>query len=670
MRTTLPLVVIVSLTAADVLAQDRSLRELPALDAYFESRVADIEAASELTQFKSAKDWKDAAPRLRAELFDMLGLSPLPEETPLAATVTGTTDGGEIVVERLHFQSLPGLYVTGNLYRPKDAEGRLPAILYLCGHGAVKKDGVSFGNKVHYQHHGAWFARNGYVCLTIDSLQLGEIEAIHHGTYREGRWWWNSRGYTPAGVEAWNCIRALDYLESRRDVDPARLGATGRSGGGAYSWWIAALDERIACAVPVAGITSLRDHVVEGCVEGHCDCMYMLNTFQWDYAKVAALVAPRPLLISNTDKDPIFPLEGVYDIHRQVRHIYRLLDAGDKLGLQITEGPHEDTQELHIHAFRWFNRFLKNDLSPVRDVAEPLFEPEQLTVFAALPSDEINTRIDEVFVPAAERPDRPRLLDPRSDLLPQVTKQLRDRSFRAWPDDAEDFSAHDSLVPKETGSRLQFVSEPGVDLMMEIVHDANEELESLKSLTLHVTAATTAPDLWSDRTLDQAGAAYFSPRGCGMQTWPVDDRKQIQIRRRFQLIGTTLEAQQVLDIRAAIRAVQRQCPNLEVLSIHADEEAGSLVLLACLFESNVSMVLIPEIAPEIERQPSILNLTRTVPFELIPVLVAARTTITTATPREKCSMLSGLVDAREWQGRPVWFGLPEGDVAPPKDRDR
>ncbi|MGV2341073.1 MAG UNVERIFIED_CONTAM: hypothetical protein LVR18_46155 [Planctomycetaceae bacterium] len=122
-----------------------------------------------------------------------------------------------------------------------------------------------------------------------------------------------------------------------------RLGVSGRSGGGAYSWWIAALDDRIRCAVPsVAGITSLRDHVVNGCVEGHCDCMYFVNTFRWDYAKLAALLAPRSLLISNTDKDPIFPLEGVVDIHRQVRHIYRLYDADNKLGLQITEGPHAD----------------------------------------------------------------------------------------------------------------------------------------------------------------------------------------------------------------------------------------------------------------------------------------------------------------------------------------
>ena len=189
----------------------------------------------------------------------MLGLSPNRERTPLNAKITGKIETKLFTVENLHYQSSPGFYVTANLYVPRGLTEPVPAILYVCGHGRVKKDGVSFGNKTYYQHHGAWFARNGYVCLTIDTVQLGEIEGIHHGTYREGMWWWNSRGYTSAGAEAWNCIRALDYLQSRPEVDGERLGVTGRSGGGAYSWWIAALDERIKAAVPVAGIARFTE---------------------------------------------------------------------------------------------------------------------------------------------------------------------------------------------------------------------------------------------------------------------------------------------------------------------------------------------------------------------------------------------------------------------------
>ena len=179
---------------------------------------------------KSREAWEANRPRYVEEYYHMLGLSPGPEKTPLHATVTRTLRRDDYAVEMLHYQSRPGLYVTANLYRPaavKEGE-KLPAVLYVCGHSHRGRD----GNKVAYQSHGIWFARHGYVCFVVDTLQLGEIAATHHGTYNLGRWWWHSRGYTPAGVEAWNGLRGIDYLVSRADVDPDRIAVTGISGGG------------------------------------------------------------------------------------------------------------------------------------------------------------------------------------------------------------------------------------------------------------------------------------------------------------------------------------------------------------------------------------------------------------------------------------------------------
>src|SRR4029079_2813435 len=154
----------------------------------------------------------------------------------LNAKITGSQEHDGIVIENLHFQSKPGLYVTGNLYRAQKPGGKLPAILYVCGHSGRGRD----GNKTAFQDHGMWFARNGYVCLIVDTLQLGEVAGKHHGTYNLGRWWWHSFAYTPAGVECWNGIRAIDYLVSRPEVDPERIAVTGISGGGASTIWIAA----------------------------------------------------------------------------------------------------------------------------------------------------------------------------------------------------------------------------------------------------------------------------------------------------------------------------------------------------------------------------------------------------------------------------------------------
>ncbi len=614
------------LTSEPVVAQGRSLDNAPELADFFEAEVTRLEQANELTQYETLADWERDRPVLRQQLFDMLGLDPLPQRLPLQPVVTGIVEHPEFVVERLHFQSLPGLYVTANLYRPVKQQGPLPTVLYVCGHGQVKKDGVSFGNKTHYQHHGSWFARNGYVCLTIDTLQLGEIEGIHHGTHRLNRWWWNSRGYTPAGVEAWNCIRALDYLETRSEVDASRLGVSGRSGGGAYSWWIAALDDRIRCAVPVAGITSLRDHVVNGCVEGHCDCMYFVNTFRWDYAKLAALVAPRALLISNTDKDPIFPLEGVVDIHRQVRHIYRLYDADNRLGLQITEGPHADTQELHLHAFRWFNRHFRDDLTMIDKTAVKFFEPEQLRVFQALPADELNTKIDELFVPAATALSPQQLQQP--DLVQDWTERLLDRCFRAWPqaDDVSQQVRVEAGSPVQTNgnslavARLTFESQPFVELQLEVRHPAESKLQNLQQLVMVVVPGGPLQETVAAGI--SGPVALLSVRPGVHGPWPGNEAKQIQIQRRFQLLGMTLDGMQVWDIRRGLQVLRQQCPQLKSLEVRTAAGLESLALLASLFEPPVTRIVIPD---QPLQQPAILNLSRTMPADLLPELAGRRT---------------------------------------------
>ncbi|MGV3486721.1 MAG: alpha/beta hydrolase family protein [Planctomycetaceae bacterium] len=654
-----------------VAAQDWSLSNHPALAAYFESEVGELEQQNELTRYKDLAEWEAAKPTLRGELFDMLGLYPLPDRSPLQAEVTGIAEETEFIVEKVHFQSLPGLYVTGNFYLPRKVEGPLPTVLYVCGHASVKKDNVSLGNKTAYQHHGAWFARNGYACLIIDTLQLGEIEGVHHGTYRMNRWWWNSRGYTSAGVEAWNCIRALDYLETRPEVDATRVGVTGRSGGGAYSWWLAALDDRIACAVPVAGITSLRNHVIDGCVEGHCDCMYMVNTHRWDFAKVAALVAPRPLLISNTDKDRIFPLEGVVDVHRQVRHIYRLHEAGDKLGLQITEGPHQDTQELHIHAFRWFNRFLKQDRSMIEKVASKFFEPEQLQVFATLPADQVNTRVDETFVPAATLPAVETVLaDPNAWFADRLNR-LRDRCFKAWPEDEQLPPVRQENLPTEltAGSkgetlqknRIHFQSEPNVELFLDILCSPGQPPAKLTSAILLVAED---PDGAVEAALREGweastGLVVFSPRGAGPHAWGGSDAKQIQILRRFQLIGTTVDSMQVWDIRRAMQAVAEVCPQVgNSLSFHTAPRFEVHSLIASLFERPVSSHRVSLADADPSRWPAVLNLTRTIAPQELVAMASLRSEIeaaSTSTP------LFGFVQELAKDGR--WPGQSLGETA-------
>jgi dienelactone hydrolase len=263
------------------------------IEKYLAARTAEL-SKKVLDGATTLAEWQEKRPRLKHEYLYMLGLDPMPEKTPLHATITGTVRREGVDIDKLHFQSRPGLYVTGNLYRPAATGGlappKRPAVLFLCEHANRGRD----GNKTAHQDHPMWFASNGYVCLTIDSLQLGEIPAVHHGTYGrpwlhvkqygikdkdplENRWWWHAAGYTPAGVECWNGIRAIDYLVSRPDVDPERIAVTGISGGGAATFWIAAADERVKCAVPVSGMSDLESYVTNKVINGHCDCMFLYN---------------------------------------------------------------------------------------------------------------------------------------------------------------------------------------------------------------------------------------------------------------------------------------------------------------------------------------------------------------------------------------------------------
>ena len=643
--------------AADAPARDTKRGDQMLAD-YFRAETTAV-ANSSLAEVKTLEDWTSRRETYRKQLQEMLGLLPMPERTPLQAHTTGKVDSADFTVEKVEFQSRPGLYVTGNLYVPKGLKKPAPAVLYVCGHGNMKENGVSYGSKTFYQHWGSWLASNGYVALLIDTLQLGEIEGLHHGTYRQNMWWWNSRGYTPAGVEAWNGIRALDYLQSRKEVDKERLGVTGRSGGGAYSWWIAALDERVKVAIPTAGITDMENHVVDGVIEGHCDCMFPVNTYRWDFPQVAALVAPRPLLIANTDKDPIFPLEGVMRLHAKVRNIYRLYNAGDKLGITITEGPHKDTQEIQVPTLHWLNRYLKGEDPAIENVATKTFKPEQLKVFTTLPTDEKNTKISDTFVPAAEEAPMPLTQARWNGVRDRWLADLREKSFRGWPLEAGALDVKRAYSAQKQGIQLtayDFNSQTQVPLRLYVVSRiGSEKPESLTLSVLDDEAWTKwlsglrpgfeeelkrdAGDLPAadDQTFierqnilrsSNVAFAYLAPRGVGPTAWSQDAKKQTQIRRRFALLGQTVDGMRVWDTRRAIQALRGQKTYAAVpVSLVGQRNMAGIALYAALFEPNITAVDLYQLPHSHQEGPEFLNVLKVLDLPQTLAIAAERTEV-------------------------------------------
>jgi dienelactone hydrolase len=621
------------------------------IEEYFRLQAQQI-ADNCLKEYRTKEEWEKARPELRRQFLEMLGLWPLPPRTDLKPVITGKVEMPKYTIEKLQFQSWPGLYVTANLYVPKPAPRKAPAILYVCGHGNVVQGGVSYGSKVFYQHHPAWLAEHGYVALILDTLELSEIPGEHHGTYRSGWWWWQALGYTPAGIECWNGMRAIDYLETRPEVDVKRIGVTGRSGGGATSWWLGAADERPACIIPVAGIADLQAHLCEGypgrladgVIAGHCDCMFMVNTYRWDFPMVAALCAPRPLLLGNSDADEIFPVPGYRRLADKVRRIYDLYGASRKFVLMETTGPHKDTPELRAGTFRWLNRWLKDDADPVTEAEFKPLPPQELKVLSAAPEDAINKRVQDLFVKPAnlELPHAPGVArEWWQGERAALQTALKEKVFRNWPAQPPELAVRPAYDRTHDGLRLlafDFTSETGIELRVWLLTAATVSRPSLvvlnaldeadwqewcrdlgpeftEALQLFIPPKRdTAKFEQNRRVLESQKWAFAAvcPRGIGPTRWAEPgSRDDVQYRRRFALVGQTLDGQRVWDMRRALAAL-RTLPELQgvPLWLQGKRDMAGIALYVGLFEPDVARLDLWHLPASHHDGPIFLNVLR------------------------------------------------------------
>lgn len=541
---------------------------------------------------QSLAEWTEQRPVLMEEYYEMLGLWPLPKKTPLHATITGTVEGDDYVVENLHYQSRPGLYVTANLYRPAQIPSgtRLPTVLYVCGHSPRGRD----GNKTAYQSRGIWFARHGYVCLVLDTLQMGEIPGIHHGTYREERWWWLSRGYTPAGVEAWNGVRGIDYLVSRPDVDEDRIGVTGISGGGAATFWIAAADERARVVVPVSGMADLESYIPNRVINGHCDCMFLYNTHQWHWTQIAALVAPRPMLFVNSDRDSIFPMDANERVINRLERVYSWYGAGDQVDSFVSIGGHAYRQDIRQGVSRFMNIHLKDDPRPVTDTEHDLvtgpaegdhpIPPSSLRVFredSDIPTDALNARVDQVFVPIAAPglPAAGHFEEWKDGLL----RRLRHMAFNHFPERIPSAT----LMSEEAADWWRAATEPGITIRL---HHVRQPVETVQRIVLYITESEANGSLprWLESRLHTSDTLYVcEPRGVGKTRWTGRNPPNYVERSHF-LLGRTVDSGRVWDIAAVAGALRQRHEGRVPLVVAGQGRAGILAAYAGLLEPEIT----------------------------------------------------------------------------------
>jgi len=382
----LPALLVLSLllfTSSRTFADDTSLRDsrlgpLKDLDGYFP-----------FTPSQTNEEWETRAKAVRQQIRVALGIWPEPTRTPLNAVVYGKVERDDYTVEKVYFESMPGFFVTGSLYRPKGesathgvSDGKHPGVVYAHGHwtnarflvtpdAEVKRllatgaEKFESGARNHLVAACVQLARAGCVVLQSDmlgnadsqqiSLQVAHSFAVQRPEMNSPENWGlyspqaESHAQNVMGLQIWNDIRALDFLCTLPDVDPQRLAMTGASGGGTQTMLVSAIDPRISVSVPAV--------MVSTAMQGGCTCenasLLRVGTGNVEFA---ALFAPKPMaMIAANDWTKEMPTKGFPELQRQ----WALLKAPDKVELDAyLQFPHNYNSVSRAAMMRWFNRYL------------------------------------------------------------------------------------------------------------------------------------------------------------------------------------------------------------------------------------------------------------------------------------------------------------------------
>lgn len=326
----------------------------------------------------SRQEWIQRAQLLKHKILSAVG--PMPATPcPLEPQVLGAIQRPGFVIERLTFQSRPDVWVTANLYRPDPMPNKCPAVFVVHGHWAMARiDPV-------VQSRCLGLVKLGFTVLAIDAFGSGErfsmpARGTYHGAFFGAPLW--PVGQTLLGMQIYDNRRAIDYLISRPNIDPERIGITGASGGGNQSMYAGAFDDRLKAVVPVCSVGNYQAYLLVAC----CLCEVVPNALTFtEEGDVLGLVAPRPLLVINAAKDSVqfSPSEAEKSLLR-AKIIYGLHGVDDRIVHKVFDAGHGYDKPMRDAMYGWMTKWLKNE-GKGDPIAEPAFNVEDPNVLKCFP---------------------------------------------------------------------------------------------------------------------------------------------------------------------------------------------------------------------------------------------------------------------------------------------
>ena len=295
----------------------------------------------------------------RTELYALLG--DLPDRNqPTSAVVVREEERERYVLEKLVLD-LNGIErVPAYFARPKDATGPLPCVLYNHAHGhnyELGKDELLDGRPaLQDPPYADVITSAGYSALCIDTWAFGERRGRTESEIFKGMLW---NGQVMWGMMVYDSLRAIDYLESREDVDSSRIATIGISMGSTMAWWMAALDERIKVCIDICCLTDFHSLVESRGLDGHGVYYYVPKLLKhFTTTQINALIAPRSHLSLNGAYDPLTPLAGLHDIDEELRAVYKAENAPEAWKSVISPSGHFETAEMRSEIFSFLQKWL------------------------------------------------------------------------------------------------------------------------------------------------------------------------------------------------------------------------------------------------------------------------------------------------------------------------
>lgn len=388
--------------------------------------------ASKVKNLKTEAQWLRRQDEVRNKLMQIVG--PFPEKTPLNPKITGIIQKDGYRMEKVIYESMPNFYVTASLFIPDGLKGKTPAILYSSGH---TEDGF---RSPAYQLVILNLVKKGFIVLAYDPIGQGERLQYFNPEKGRSEIGGSTREHSYAGAQCfisgssfaryriWDGIRSVDYLMTRDEIDPERIGMTGRSGGGTLTSYVMAFDDRIKAAAPESYICGFKRLLESAGPQDAEQNFYHGIVNGIDHADLMEVRAPKPCLLISTTLD-FFSIQGAMETYEEVKLAYKAFRQEENLQMSVDDAPHQSTKKNREAMYAFFQKHLELPGNPNDEMVE-ILSPEELKVTE---TGQVSTSLKNETVFSVNSKETERLIQSFEDSrknLSQHLKYVKDSAIR------------------------------------------------------------------------------------------------------------------------------------------------------------------------------------------------------------------------------------------------